>query len=463
MLRRACTTSSLCLVAALLAGTVPAGAQAPDGAIAPRGSIRFDVAGTYAEQESRFASAGTEPLGAWYSATVQGASVEAAAVLEQRLRDFFAATGEGGPSLSPAAITFGATGARLHASTRQVPMRLAIGIVPRGELTLTLPVEREELLVQGVGLSGATLGRNPDRTRNAALLGQISESWRALGASSFLPLANSPAGQALRERVESLTEGELELPTEAASGALLSDFVGEEGRPASGARPWRIGDLEVGGRYMLFSTFGARAFPAAPAPLHLRVTAAAAARLPTGQAAEPADPFTLLPTVGRSGFRAGADVDLFAGRRWWLAGGAQLLRLQEGENRFEGEGPVVVVWSPASEVALRLAPRYRLTDAISFGARYEMARSASEHRETLAERADFLVTTPSGLVQRAGVEIRYSTLPVIEAVAPLLRNPFAIEVGLGYLHTFAAPAGVPASRAVVLQGSLLGRLWGSGR
>jgi hypothetical protein len=448
----------------LLVLGAPAAAQAPDGAVLPPGGVRFDIAGHFAHFNMRRVAGGTEPTDAWYRGRLE--AVTGAVELESgaRLESFFAGTG-GVPAGGMAAVAeLGVPDLAFHHTTRRVPMRLAVGILPRVELTAALDVERDEVLVQRYWLSGGNLGVNPNRAGNQELFASIGEGWATLGDWPLLPVSESDLGKLLTERVVALTGLAPDLPESAADLAFLGQLL--EGMPwlappLAGLRPWRAGDLELGARVRVLSTFGEAVVPAEPGGVDLRVTVAAAARLPTGQRIFPEEPFTQLASVGHTGIRAGADADLFVGRRVWVNAAAGIMRHGGGTAEAD-DGALIaaVVWSPASELSLRVSPRFRLTEEISFGGRYEVLRSGGERRDIRGPEGEFALVTPAGALQRAGFEVRYSTLPRLTALPGRLRGPLALEAGLGYLQTVAGPAGAPAPRIVTLQLSLLHRLWG---
>jgi hypothetical protein len=447
----------------LIVLATPAASQAPDGAVLGRGAVRVDVGGHFAHFNSRRIEGGNEPVSAWYRALVTQLTEEVAVAAGTEVASFFAATGgvPGGGVAGEASL--GAPDIAFQGSTRQVPMRLAIGLLPRTEITFSLPLEREEVLVQRFWLEGGTLGVNPDPAGNAARLEAIDPQWRALGEGLLLPTTGSQLGMQLRERVLALTGEELVLPAGAADVQFLTALLGQVpglSPPLTGLRSWRAGDLEVGGRVRLIGTFGDAAYPTRPAAIDFRLTAAAAARIPTGQEPGGVEPFTQLPSVGHSGFRVGLDADLFLGRRFWLSAGSSYLALDGAEEESIGS-PLVetVLWAPATELSTRIAPRYRLTESISFGARYDLLTSGEERREIRGQTGTFALVTPTGSVHRAGLEMRYSTLAALEDVPGRLRGPLAVEFGLGYLQTIAAADGTPLPRMVVLQGSVLHRLW----
>jgi hypothetical protein len=449
----------MALFAQLMAG--PVIAQAVDASVQSPGVIRLDVAGIFTHAENRFSDAGREPESFWYQRIASDLLSGFETNVSTEIDRFFAGTG--GPVDGPA--TLGSLTARFQRSTRVVPFRLAIGLLPRTELTVSLPLERDDVLLQALGVTGATLGRNPDAAGNAALLSRIDPTWEALGGSALLPTAGSALGVALSARVQQLTGSSIALPANPADAQLLAQLLSltpGAAPPLSGARPWRVGDLEVGARVLVLSSFGAAAYPADGGTVDFRLTAAIAARLPTGREVDPDEPFTQLPTVGHAGFRAGADADLFIGRRFWLTGGAGLLELGDRGDEGASTGVVsAVIWSPASELSLRIAPRYRLAETIAMGGRYEMLRSGVSRSEVRGENGSFTLATPAGTIQRAGVEMRYSTLASIEGVPGILRGPLALEAGISFLRTISAPPGIPASGSVILQGSILQRLWGA--
>jgi hypothetical protein len=444
----------------LIAGS--GSAQAVDASVLAPGVFRLDVAGIFTHAEQRFTDTGREPESQWYQRLAGDLLTELETGVSAEVARFFVGTG----TAVDGSATFGLLSARYQGATGVVPFRLALGLLPRTELTLSVPLERDDVLLQALGVTGGNLGRNPDVAGNAALLSGIDPSWEALGGSALLPTGTSALGIALSARVEALTGSPLALPADPADAQLLAQLLSltpGAAPPLSGPRPWRLGDLEVGARVLALSSFGPATYPKAERSLDFRLTAGIAARLPTGQEVEPDEPYTRLPTVGHAGLRTGAAADLFIGRRFWLTGGASLLGLQEREESSASPDVVsAVIWSPASELSFDIAPRYRLTETIALGGRYEMRRSGAARTEIRGEGGSFALLTPAGTVQRAGIEMRFSTLAGVERVPGLLRGPLAVEAGISLLRTISAPPGIPASGSVVLQGSILQRMWGGG-
>lgn len=375
---------------------------------------------------------------------------------------FFAATG-GIPPDNGASAMIGDLRTQLDVTSRQIPIKIMMGVLPRTEISLAMPIVREQVLVQNFVAPNGTLGRNPNAAANAALLASVDPRWEALGRSVLLPTEASPLGVQLRQRVMAVTGRALALPTAAVDAEGIGELLAAFPQPIptrSGLQPWRVGDLEIGVRVLAISTLGASPYPTGDGEMDLRLTASAAARLPTGQQPALADRFTQLPSTGRSGFRVGTEGDLFAGRLW-LNGTASLLTLRSrSENVGETDLPTAVLWDPATELLMTLAPRYRVAETIAMGARYELARSGGTRREAILGETGFVLESPSGSIQRVGFDLRFTTLPTLTRLPTTLRGPLALEAGIMYLQDISGPAGVPAARSVVLQGSLVHRLWG---
>jgi len=441
---------------------MPLSAQSIGGPVQPRGALRVDVENIFAHAAQRFSADGREPAGAWFQRLVGETVGEVVTATASEINLFFAATG-GVPAGADAEAAIGDLRTQLDVTTRHVPVSLRVGVLPRTEATLAFTVEREQVLVQNFVAAGGTLGTNPNPTANAELLASVGPRWESLGRSALLPTESSPLGIQLRQRVMALTGRTIALPTTTADVQAIQLLLTAFPEPVptqSGLRPWRVGDLEVGARVLVLSTFGEAPYPEGSGEPEVRLTASVAARLPTGRPAAMTDMFTQLPTVGQSGFRAGSEGDLFAGR-FWLNGSANLLTLRSrSEPAPDASIPATVVWDPATELLMRLAPRYRLAQTIAMGARYELARSGSTRRQLIEGENSFTLESPAGSVQRIGLDLRFTTLPTIAGLPTPLRGPLALEAGLSYLQTIAAPPGVPAVRSVILSGSLTNRLWG---
>lgn len=421
----------------------------------------------YTEFGSRFGASGRQSWGADLLRPLTAANFAPLAAVRSSLNELLAATGGGDP-VSEDALSLGVLDLAATADTRRVPMEVGVGLLPRVEVDLMVPIFRSELRVTRFEMSGGTVGRNPAPDANAAALAGFGAEFEALGRSALLPLASSALGKELRRRVEA-AGGELILPVAPAAGdSLLNAILAAElGMPplATFRERWRVGDAEGSVRVRVLSTFGDAAFPADSAGVHYRLAAIAGARLPTGS--EP-DTLRLLlpaPSVGLTGWSAGVAGDLFVGHRFWIGGGIRysvarpvdvLRRLTAPDEPFGSpDPPRTVRWSPPSELRVRLSPRLRLEESIAIGVDYELlglGRSSFEG----ADGAASVLDAPGGAVQRIGGSVRFSTLPSAGPGSGVL----PMDAALSYTRTQSGPSGHPAATSLRVEGRIYHRFWG---
>lgn len=458
--------AALGVVSALILSFSPALAQQGDAFVLPRGMARLRAAGMYMHVGSLFRSGGTAPLGSDFGGSLTASRFAPLVPLESGLSGFFGATaGQTGAqpvTVGPGTLTAGELDLLLTANTREVPLSIGLGVAPRVEVMVTVPLLREERIAQRFALSGGTVGRNPDPEANAGLLARIGEQWRDLGALPLLPTASSALGQELQRRVRAATGRELRLPSTPADTAVFNQLL----RTSFGAAPlgggvdaWRAGDVEVAARIQLLNTLGSRALPADSAPRHFRAALGVAARLPTGSAGDTLRLLSLLPETGLAGITVGVDADVFSGRLW-AAASARVAALQETDvlrRAVPADAPLAAParpsalrFSPGAQMELRLSPRFRLTDAIALGAEYALLR---QNDSSLGPADGAALIAPGRTLQTLGGGVRYSTLDAVDAGIPL-------EVLLAYRAAVAGGNGAPAGGTVVIQASLFRRVWG---
>lgn len=449
--------------------TSAAGAQGleRDAWVAPAGTIHLGAGMEYTHFDGRFGPSGREPWVADLLRPLTASNFAPLATVRTRLDEFLAATGGGGPA-GEDELSLGTPDLAATADFRRVPMELGIGLLPRIEVGVMVPIFRSELRVTRFALSGGTVGRNPAPEENAAALGAFGESFEELGRSPLLPLATSPLGIELRERVEA-AGGEIVLPAAPlASDSLLNAILASElgiAPLATFRGPWRVGDAEASVRVRLLSTFGDAAFPTDSAGLDYRLAAIAGVRLPTGS--EP-DTLRLLvpsPEVGLSGWSAGMAGDLFFGRRLWMgaairfAGAAPVEVLRRlappGAPFGSGDPPRAVRWSPPSALSLRLSPRLRLEESVAVGLDYELLALGGS-RFTGADGGAAVLDTDGGSAQRIGGSIRYSTLTAAVPGSGVL----PVDALLSYTRTLSGPSGHPAAAALRAEARVFHRFWG---
>lgn len=463
------TRWALATLAVLAVLPCPAGAQSidRDAWVVPTGTIHAGLALDYSSFGSRFGESGTEPWPANVLHPLTASNFAPLAMVRARLDKFLDATGGGGPVVGES-LSLGTPDVVVSADSRLVPLELGLGVLPRVELGVTVPIFRSEVQFTRFALSGGTVGGNPAPEANAAALAAFGPEFEELGRSRLLPLASSPLGQELRRRVRA-AGGEIVLPAAPPAGdSLLNAILAAElGMPplATFREPWRVGDAEATVRVRVLGTFGESAFPADSVGIHYRLTATAGARLPTGT--EP-DTLRLLnpsPAVGLSGWSAGMAGDLFVGRRLWLGSVVRysaarpvdvLRRITAPDAPLASpDPPRAVRWAPPSELRLRVSPRLRLEEVIAVGLDFEVLR-IGESSFTGADGTASVLNGAGGSVQRIGGSVRLSTL----ARNGLRSGGIPVDGAVSYTRTLAGPAGHPAASALRAEMRVYHRLWG---
>ena len=455
------------VIAAAVGSEAEAQGLERDAWVASAGTIHLGAGMEYTHFDSRFGPSGTEPWAADLLRPLTAANFAPLASVRTRIDEFLAATGGGGPA-GEDDLSLGTPDLAASADFRRVPMELGIGLLPRIEVSVMVPIFRSELQVTRFAISGGTVGRNPAPEENAAALAAFGERFEELGRAPLLPLATSPLGLELRERVEA-AGGEIVLPAAPlASDSLLNAILASElGMAPLGAfrGPWRVGDAEASVRVRVLSTFGDAPFPTDSAGIHYRLAAMAGARLPTGS--EP-DTLRLLapsPEAGLSGWSAGMAGDLFVGRRLWMGAAIRfaapapvdvLRRLTPPDAPFgSADPPRTVRWSPPSELRVRLSPRLRLEESIAVGLDYELLGLGGSSF-TGADGGAAVLDTDGGSAQRIGGSIRFSTLAPAVAGSGVL----PVDALLSYARTISGPSGHPAAAALRAEARVFHRFWG---
>lgn len=455
-------------IACALNGAAPASAQGGwNGSwVTPPGLVSFGAGLDFSDAGARFGRTGREGLLETFGGPLTPATFSPLAPLSDDLAAFFAGTG-GSLEVRDEDVTAGTLSVEAGGSVRLVPLDLRIGVLPGLELSARIPFQRSEFTVRRLELTGGRVGLNPDPDANAEVLSAVGPEFERLGGATFLPIADSPLGRALQERVTANdSTATLLLPDSALDAAGLESLLeAEAGAPvlASGRTPWRAGDLELGGAFRVLGSFGAHPFPTDSAPVHHRLTVSGAIRLPTGSEGDTVLATAGTPTAGVSGWRVGADGDLFSGGLW-LSAGMDLASFGEAEVRRATPlnaplsrlgAPGAVRWRRGSELRLRLSPRYRIEEALAIGAEYEMARTAEARISTELGA----LRLGGGTAHLLGATLRYST------AASHLRGGAAVpaEVTLTFLSAFAGPEGTPVRSRLAVEARILARILGDGR
>lgn len=450
------------ILALLVAVAIPAAAQERDARVLDPGRIGFRVGGEGTYVTSEFTGGGTKPFDGGFGGPLTPVTFAPLGGFATSLGDFLTATEEqsGGGETDPATLTAGDLGVEVGWNARVFPIELGLGILPRIELRVGIPVYRAERYTRRFDVGGGNVGLNPDITGNGALMATISPDYAAVGGSSVLPVAGTPLALELQHRVQALAGSELVLPESPLNGGELSGAFNVARFPGI-ITPWRPGDLEIGARIAVLQSFDGL-HPVAGSGTQYRLSASGALRLPTGERSEEDVLLYRGPDVGFQAVVTGVAADLFAGDRFWVSAGGSIARFSASDvlvavvppnGPLSGDVEVEVARRErARELDLWATPRLRLTREISVGASLRSERWG-EDRQTTGGQA---TTTPSRARQSLGFSLRYSTLARIEEGAAIP----ALDVAIGYLGAFSGGDGLPVTRHAFVQVSYLPRLWG---
>ena len=460
---------------ASLAAAAPAraAAQEAEAWVLPRGLLELSATGSYTGWDTRLDGA---PLGAELFPLYQGLAdrllAGRVAPVDAALRDLFAFTTDPDPaSGAPDSVTAGRASVRFAGDQRSVPFTLRYGLTRRLTIFATVPLERSGTVVFGPYLAGGTLGLNPDTIANRTRLSQLDARFGPLGASLLLPTAGSRAGIELQSRLREI-EGvdTLALPTRGVSFAdllgrpALRALLGAEEAAALGLnstrRPYHLGDVQLGARFLLVPGPAGWPFPDTVARRSLRTAVGARVRLPTG----PGDTrtFTELPPGGGH-FGVGVDVlnDVFLSRRWYVnvsASGdwllpADVVRQAFGEGRpFPADTTLRTLRrAPGPRVALSITPRWRLTDEISFQGEYALvAQGRTRYEAPEGVLPGVFDWRTGGAAHGLGVGARYSSLQAF--ARGRARVPF--ELGLSVSNAVVGTMQAPDAFSVRMNGRI---------
>jgi hypothetical protein len=457
-------------MALTLVSTPLAAQSALDGGwVLPAGWGRVAVGFDYGHHDTLFGDGGTQPLGSGLLRPLTSETFAPLVDLEPDLNAFFAATG-GGVTADAESLNAGTPDISATRDARWIPFGLAVGVLPRVEIGVSMSIHRSELRVRRFDLAAGTVGINPDPDGNAQAFAAAGAEFEELGRSGLLPIAGTPLGDSLVSRVEANGGGTLALPDSALSAAALQAILGNEfGLDSIGSRltPWRPGDLEANVRVLLLSNIGAHPYPPEPTSFGYRTSASFGVRLPTGTVSADSGLFVAPDVAGLSGWSVGAGADVFVGRRVWATVGVEYSSLAAANvvRRLAPAGsplavladPEMVSWTPPTEVRVNAAARYRLREEIAMGIEYEMVDiGASTYSGAGGSDASGL-DTGSGRLTAIGGTIRYTTLPAFIAG----NTPVPAEFELGYRTNLGGPDGFPDASMVTLQARIYRQFWGS--
>lgn len=459
---------------ACLAAAAPARAAAQDAEawVLPRGLLELSATGLYTRWDARLGGAalGTElagPYGTLADRLLDGR----AEVIRAGLADLFASTADPEPGALPDSVTAGSARFRMAADVRRAPVTLRYGLTDRLTVFATVPVERSGTVLFGPHLAGGTLGLNPNAATNRAALEKVDARFGDLGGGLLLPTRDSPEGRELQSRLAAINPADtLNLPLRAVSFAdllaqeqlrmLLSAEEAAALAANSTRRPYHLGDLQVGARLLLIPGPRGWPFPGGRPRGALRTALGLRARLPTGSG----DTRTATEVPPEGGhFGVGVDLlnDVFLSRRWmvslsgsgdWLFP-ADVVRQAFGPERpFPADTALVTMRrAPGPRFALSVAPRWRLTDEISFAGEYAMAaQGETEYTAPEGVLPNPLEWRGGGAAHALGFGMRYSSLQAFSRRQA--RLPFEVTVSLS--RTVAGSAEAPEAGTVRITGRI---------
>ncbi len=423
------------LVLAATAAPARALAQEAEAWVLPRGLLELSGGGLFSNYDSRLGF-GDAPLGLEFNRLLQSATERitgpAEAATRARVADLFAGTTDPDPASNPlpASLAVGTVALRLTGDERTVPFAIRYGLSNRLTVSLLIPIERRGTSVAGPYLTGGTLGLNPNRAANAAVLGDIG--YGDLGGGLLLPVAGTPAGVELQARLRAINPADtLALPRNAvsvaelleneAASALLTESEVRGFGLTSGRRPYHLGDVQLGARFLLRRGPAGWPFPDSVTGLSLRSTVGARVRLPTGRSGTRF--FSEIPPRGGH-FGAGVDLlnDVFISSRWYVSTAASLdvqFPTDVQRQAFSAEDPFpadsaqrTLRSAPGPRLAASITPRWRLTDEISFSGEYALL---AQRRREYSGGPEGLAYSPlewrtGGSMHALGVGARYSSL-----------------------------------------------------
>ncbi len=436
-------------------------AQDWSGQVKRPGEVGLTLEGTHTSFQSLYAGGGTRPLGEGLGGPVDPATFAPLADLQTATEAFLLAFDSTSTGLPDQDFLAGDLDTRLSWNTRVGSARLGLGILPRVEVGAGASIYRTEMLPLMLGLTGGTLGLNPDRNANAALLAGIDSLGQTVGGATVLPLEGSPLGSQLQDLVFAAAGDSLVLPATPLSIAEFSAAFGfvPFGHPIS---PVRIGDLEIDARVEVLRTFDGAYYPMDESGLNVRVTAMGSLRFPTGDRGVETPLPAWGPEIGHGGFSGGGMLDLFAGRFFWGSAGMTYSRLDAATvlapaspGAISGlePGSIEVRVTPGASVNFGAVSRVRLTREMSVGGSFQQIRTESG----TAESGGVTSSIESRSLRSLGMEIRYTSLPAYEEN----RTGTPIDAVVGFRTATSGSGGAPASTVAFARVTILHRFWGS--
>ncbi len=461
----------------LAAAAAPAGAAAQDAEawVLPRGLLELSAGGIFSHYDSRLGF-GDLPLGYEFveplSIATQRSTGPATALVRAGLADFFASTADPQPGPLPDSLTPGRLALRLTGDERMVPFVVRYGLTRRLTLSLTVPIERRGTSAGGPYLAGGTLGINPNPARNGTVLTGVDGRFGTLGTGLLLPVRGTPEAVELQDRLRARSAADtLLLPgtpltvADLLGNPFAAGLLSPEEQAAlslvSARRPYQLGDVQLGARFLLKPGPAGWPFPDSVTGRALRTSVGARVRLPTGRSGTRF--LTELPPGGGH-LGVGVDVlnDVFLSSRWYVNASASLdvlfptdvQRLAFSPTRpFPADSALRTVRrAPGPRLAVTVAPRWRLTDEISFSGEYALL---AQQRVDYTGGDEGLRQTPlewrtGGSLHAVGVGARYSSLQAFARG----RADVPFEVTLSLSRAVAGGGAAPQASSIRVTGRI---------
>lgn len=453
--------SGLLTLIVLALSASPALGQDWSGQVKRPGEVGLTIEGTNTSFQSLYVGGKKQPLGEGLGGPVDPATFAPLANLMAATETFLSAIDSTSTGVLDQDFLAGDLDARLSWNTRVGSARLGLGVLPRVEIGAGASIYRTEMLPLMLGLTGGTLGLNPDRNGNATLLAGLDDSGQAVGGAAVLPLEGSSLGSQLQDLVFAAAGDSLALPETPLSIAEFSTAFGFIPF-AHQVSPIRMGDLEIDARIEILRTFDGAYYPIDEGGLNVRLTAMGAMRFPTGDRGIETPIPDWGPEIGHGGFSGGGILDVFAGQFFWGSVGATYSRLSAATVLVPASPAAISGLQPGS-IEARVTPgvginfgavsRIRLTNEISVGGSFQLDRTDAGTLESEGVTSSI----ESRSLRSLGMEIGYTSLPAYEAnrtIAP-------IDAAVGFRTAINGSGGAPAATVAFARVTILYRLWGS--
>ena len=365
-----------------------------------------------------------------------------------------------------------------------------VGLNPRGYATNQTVVSQLQAAAQALGqllqsCSGSTAPEctavNADRARAQALVQSATAA--ATGVESVYGTSAAKPGS----RFAPADSSTLQRSIASRLGALSADFLAFLGAPLTGtgwitARPvgatqfsWgnlqrvltdtaygigadslisvamnRLGDVEVGGRFLLFDGVGGIPQLARPSGVRLRLAVEGVVRFGTATR-DSIHHFADVGTGdGQRDLEGRVMADLLMGRRAWASVSARYTLQQGDEIRQRVPGTASDPFPDASRIAvlqrdlgdaisLEVSPRYVVSDNLGLSATWQLYRKGSDrYTGSAGPELALLESGSDQVVQRALVSVTYSTLA--QYFQQKARTPMEVSLTVG--RSLAGSGGV---------------------